>query len=109
MFPFLSPCILPHKHSLFYKNILLCPVNCHADSSFNSICSVTLFFFLRNLSKFFTFRSCAIFLISCCTFFYYFSKIICLNNICLNIDDNYEFMDRELQELLESLVYDYIS
>ena len=29
--------------------------------------------------------------------------------ICLNIDDNYEFMDRELQELLESLVYDYIS
>ncbi|MDE6913279.1 MAG: protein tyrosine phosphatase [Lachnospiraceae bacterium] len=29
--------------------------------------------------------------------------------ICLNIHDDYEFMDRELQELLESYVYEYIS
>lgn len=29
--------------------------------------------------------------------------------ICLNIPDDYGFMDRELQELLESYVYEYIS
>lgn len=28
--------------------------------------------------------------------------------ICLNISDEYEFMDRELQELLKSCVYEYI-
>lgn len=28
--------------------------------------------------------------------------------VCLNISDDYEFMDRELQELLESYVYEYI-
>lgn len=29
--------------------------------------------------------------------------------VCLNIPDDYGFMDRELQELLESYVYEYIS
>lgn len=29
--------------------------------------------------------------------------------VCLNIQDEYDFMDRELQELLESYVYEYIS
>ncbi len=29
--------------------------------------------------------------------------------VCLNIQDEYGFMDRELQELLESYVYEYIS
>lgn len=28
--------------------------------------------------------------------------------VCLNISDDYEFMDEELQELLESYVYEYI-
>ena len=28
--------------------------------------------------------------------------------VCLNISDDYEFMDRELQELLKSYVYEYI-
>lgn len=28
--------------------------------------------------------------------------------VCLNIPDDYGFMDRELQELLESYVYEYI-
>lgn len=28
--------------------------------------------------------------------------------ICLNISDDYEFMDEELIELLESLVYDFL-
>lgn len=28
--------------------------------------------------------------------------------VCLNISDDYEFMDRELQEILESYVYEYI-
>ena len=28
--------------------------------------------------------------------------------ICLNINDNYEYMDRDLQELLESYVSEYI-
>ena len=28
--------------------------------------------------------------------------------VCLNISDDYEFMDRELVEVLESYVYEYI-
>lgn len=28
--------------------------------------------------------------------------------VCLNISDDYEFMDRELQELLKGCVYEYI-
>lgn len=28
--------------------------------------------------------------------------------ICLNISDDYEYMDRELQDALESLVWDYL-
>lgn len=28
--------------------------------------------------------------------------------VCLNISDDYEFMEEELQELLESYVYEYI-
>lgn len=28
--------------------------------------------------------------------------------VCLNISDDYEFMDRELQELLKGCIYEYI-
>lgn len=38
-----------------------------------------------------------------------YPDIVCNKKlVCLNISDDYEFMDRELQELLESCVYEYI-
>ena len=38
----------------------------------------------------------------------YSDVISCKKVICLNIGDDFEFMDEELQEMLKSYVYEYI-
>ncbi len=38
----------------------------------------------------------------------YFDIVADKKIICLNVSDDYDFMDRELQEILESCVYEYI-